>query len=62
MILIKYATMLLFANFDKLWTHLLVCVLTKAQLSECLGQCKHLTKIYCNSFVGVNLTPCGGAK
>ncbi len=47
-ILIKYATMFLFANFDKLCTHLLVCVLTGAQLSQCLGQCKHLTKIYCN--------------
>ncbi len=32
--------MLLFANFDKLCTHL--------QLSQCLGQWKHLTKIYCN--------------
>ncbi len=47
-ILIKYASMSLFANFDKLCTHLLVCVLTRAQLSQYLGQCKHLTKIYCN--------------
>ena len=47
-ILIKYATMFLLANFDKLCTHLLVCVLTGAQLSQCLGQCKHLTKTHCN--------------
>ena len=30
--------MFLFVNFDKLCTHLLVCVLTGAQLSQCLGQ------------------------
>ena len=29
---------MLFANFDKLCTHLLVCVLTRAELSQCLCQ------------------------